>query len=69
MSDRLPIELRVDPSAPRGELTSALACLLLARARAAVGERGEAQAAGDGKKTGRRASPAHAGPESTTPVR
>jgi hypothetical protein len=36
---QLPLEVRVDPVAPKGDLVSALAALLLARARTALGER------------------------------
>jgi hypothetical protein len=48
VSDRLPVEVRVDPAAPKGDLAAALAALLLRRARAALGKR--ARAAGEDRR-------------------
>jgi hypothetical protein len=52
MSEPFPVEVRVDPDAPKGELASALAALLLDRARRAIGERPEPTTADPRPRTG-----------------
>jgi hypothetical protein len=52
MSNRLLLEVRVDPAASRGDMVQALAAMLLARAKARLsgGERVEGQSAGEDRR-------------------